>query len=68
VPALTPVTQPVIEPTDATGRLELLHVPPNVALVRHVVTPAHTEPAPVIAEGLGCIVTTVVIKQVVGNL
>lgn len=43
-------------------------MPPTVALVRHVVTPAHTEPAPVIAEGLGCTETTVVIKQAVGNL
>ena len=49
-PAATPVTIPV-EPTVATELLLLLHVPPEVALVRATVPPAQTEAEPEIADG-----------------
>lgn len=42
MPALTPVTVPEMEPIAATPVLPLVHVPPEVKLVRLVVEPAHT--------------------------
>ena len=51
VPAATPVTMPVADPTVATVASLLLHVPGPAALVRAMVAPAHTVPGPVNAPG-----------------
>ena len=56
VPAVTPVTTPE-ELIVATEVLLLVHVPPPVASPSEVVRPWHTVNAPVIAAGLGLIVT-----------
>ena len=50
VPAVTPVTIPVV-PIVATAVAELLHNPPVVASVRVVVLPTHTDFVPPIAAG-----------------
>ena len=52
VPAVTPVTIPLVEPTVALA-FELLQVPPLVASARVVVRPAQTLVVPVIAAGNG---------------
>ena len=67
VPALTPVTNPVLEPIVAMPVLPLLHVPPVVALARVDVVPAHIAVAPVIAAGSGFTVIIVVVIQPVGR-
>jgi hypothetical protein len=51
VPAATPVTIPVEEPTVATGETVLAHVPPLVASVKVIEDPTHTVLLPVIAAG-----------------
>ena len=51
VPAATPVTTPVDEPTVAKPVLLLLHVPPVVAQASVVVAPSHTVSVPVIGNG-----------------
>lgn len=63
VPAETPVTIPV-EPTVATDVLPLLHVPPLVASLRVVTSPAQTTIVPVIDEGAGLTVILCVTKLV----
>jgi hypothetical protein len=65
VPADTPVTIPVDEPTVATRSLLLIHVPPDIALLKVVVNPVQTPLVPVMAGGL--IETVAVAKQPVGN-
>ena len=60
VPADTPVTTPVPEPTVALLVLLLLQVPPVVASVNAVVKPAHTLVVPVIEAGNGFTVTVIV--------
>jgi len=62
VPAVTPVTTPVL-PTAATPELLLLHVPPDVVSVSAVVVPVQTVLLPVIALGDGLTVIVVVVKQ-----
>ncbi len=57
VPADTPVTIPVADPTVATPVAELLHVPPVVALANVVVPLIHVEAVPVIAAGAATTVT-----------
>lgn len=57
MPAVTPVTMPVPEPTVATPVLALLHPPPVVASLNVVVCPAHTLSVPVIVAGRGLTVT-----------
>ncbi len=42
VPSVKPATVPVVSPIVATGKLVLLHVPPNMALVNVRDPPAHT--------------------------
>ena len=61
VPAVTPVTVPVL-PTVATAVAVLLHAPPVAASVKPVVEPAHTVAVPVMlpADGNGLTVTTLV--------
>ena len=49
MPAATPVTIPVAEPTDATDGALLDQVPPDVAFESVVVAPVQTDELPVIA-------------------
>jgi hypothetical protein len=51
---------PVDGPTEATAVLLLAHPPPDVASVRLVVLPAHTDVVPVIDEGSAFTVTVIV--------
>jgi hypothetical protein len=62
VPAATPVTTPVVASTVAALVLVLLHVPPEVVLVRVVVAEAHTVAVPDIAPNDGAFST------VIGNI
>jgi hypothetical protein len=61
VPAATPLTVPVPEPTVAMPVALLLHVPPPVALARVVVRNGQTAVVPVIDAGNGLTVITVVV-------
>jgi hypothetical protein len=67
MPAETPVTIPVAEPTEAIPATPLLHVPPATALLRVVVTPMHVTMIPPIVAGSGFTVTTVDVRQPVAN-
>lgn len=67
MPVAIPVTIPKPE-TVATAVLLLLHIPPAVASLRAIVAPAHTVVGPVIADGKGFTVTTVVMLQPVPNI
>lgn len=61
VPVATPATTPLPLPIVATVKSEELHVPePVVLLVRPTLTPAHCEDVPVIANGCGYTLRTVV--------
>ena len=66
VPALTPVTMPVEDPTTATAVLELLHVPPEVALLSDVLAPIQADRVPIMGAGNGAMVMTAVAKQPAG--
>jgi len=57
VPAETPVTTPVKEPTVAMEGVELLHVPPKVASINVVDVPTMVESVPPMAAGAGVTVT-----------
>ncbi len=59
IPAATPVTIPLPEPTVANVVLLLLQVPPPASL-KVTVAPAHTTPVPVIPAGRGFTVTTLI--------
>ena len=63
VPALTPVSVPVVETIVAMIVLPLLHVPPDVPSLKVVVKPAHKLVAPVIATGKGFTTTEAVVIQ-----
>lgn len=52
-PAEAPVTIPVAEPITAISVLELLHVPPGVALLNVEVPPGVVVVVPVIGAGAG---------------
>ena len=67
VPDVTPETIPELVPIVATLVLLLIHVPPPV-LERVVVEPAQTVAVPVIADGNGFTVTTVVVIQPVASV
>jgi hypothetical protein len=56
VPAVTPVTMPVAEPTE-TFALLLLHVPPDTALLNVVLEPTHVFNVPVMDDGTDVTVT-----------
>ena len=62
VPTVTPVTIPVPAPIVAF-ELFTVQTPPDVASVRVVVKPTHTDDAPTMATGFGLIVITVVTLQ-----
>ena len=66
-PDVTPVSTPVSDPIVATAVLELIHVPPLVASLSVVVAPIQAVVVPVIDDGGGFMVNTVVAKQPVGN-
>ena len=53
VPAVTPVTAPVIEFTVATAALDVVHTPPAVVLVKIVEDPIHALVVPPIAASVG---------------
>ena len=57
VPAVAPVTIPVVAPTPAMVVMALDHEPPAVASVNVIVPPTQTEPAPDMAVGLARTVT-----------
>ena len=62
VPALTPCTMPVAEPTVATDVVLLLHVPPVVPSVNGVVNPIHTMGLPLMG---GAISETIALPDMV---
>ena len=68
VPADTPVTTPVADPTVASGGMLLYQKPPPVASVRLVVLPTQTVSEPEILAGAASTVTTAVVIQPVGNV
>jgi hypothetical protein len=68
VPAATPVTIPVDEPTVATPVLLLLQTPPGERLLSVVVLPAHTVDAPVTGAGEPDTVTVAVAVQPVESV
>ena len=57
MPAATPVTIPVREPTVAEAGLVLLHIPPESDSPSVVVSPTHTEGVPVVGAGVGFTLT-----------
>jgi hypothetical protein len=57
VPAATPRTIPDAEPTDATGVVPELHVPPGTELASVEDAPLQNDIIPVIAAGIGLTVT-----------
>lgn len=63
VPAVAPVTTPVVKPTLATLPMLLVHTPPSESFVREVVLPAQMVVAPVIAAGSGLTVKIAVRAQ-----
>ena len=63
VPAATPVTTPVAEPTIALDVLLLTHVPPDSAFVSVAEAPMHTVDGPEIVPGEVDTVTTVAVEQ-----
>ena len=67
VPDVTPEAIPELVPMVATLVLLLSHVPPPV-LESVVVEPAQTVAVPVIADGNGFTVTTVVVIQLVDSV
>lgn len=66
VPAATPATIPVAEPTVAVVGWLLLHVPAVVVVESVIADPSQTVLSPVIAAGVGWTVTTVVAIHEVG--
>jgi hypothetical protein len=67
-PADTPLTTPVLKPTEATDRLPLVQWPPEAVSLSAVVEPTHTDLIPVIPEGLAYTVTGIVVSQPVGSV
>jgi len=63
VPAVTPVTIPVVPPTVAFAVTLLLHVPGVPALLNVVVPPMHIASLPVFAERAAFTVTVVVLAH-----
>ena len=60
VPFDTPLTMPVVLPTEAMPLADELHVPPDVVLAKVVVAPIHTLRVPVIVAGVVFTVITLV--------
>ena len=68
VPAVLPVTMPVVTPTDALALPELQVTPPGVALLSVVVCPSHTVSVPVMAVGSGFTTIACVAAQPVASV
>jgi hypothetical protein len=68
IPAATPVTTPVADPTVANAVLLLLHVPGDEASLNVVVSPTQTFIVPVIAAGCVLTVTGFIAKQPAGKV
>jgi hypothetical protein len=62
-PALTPVTLPGLEGTEATDVLLLVHRPPDVILVSEVMAPSQIVDVPAIGAGNGFTFIVVVLMQ-----
>ncbi len=63
VPADTPVTRPVADPTVATPGVPELQVPPDGAPVNVVVSPSHMSSVPLMPVGSAFTVTVLVREQ-----
>ena len=59
---------PESEPTVATAALLLLHIPPVGASLNVVVEPSHTLVIPVMDDGSGLTVTSVVVRHPVDSI
>lgn len=68
IPALIPVTTPVMPSMDATLGVLLAHAPPIGVDPNVVVLPWQALSVPLITEGSGLMTTLCVIKQLVGNV
>ncbi len=68
VPADTPVTIPVAEPTVATDVAEEAHVPPEAVLVSVVLAEGHTVAVPDIVPALTVFTVTILVAEVVPQL
>ena len=68
VPAMLPLTTPVVEPIDAVAGALLLHRPPDVASLNTIVKPVQTLFSPAIAAGNGLTVTGCVAIQPVASV
>lgn len=68
VPAETPVTTPVDDPTVAIDGEPEVHTPLPGELDNAIVDPTHTCVGPVMADGTGSTVTAIVVKQPVDNV
>ena len=62
VPALPPLTIPLLLPIVATDGSELFHVPPLVASFNVIAPPAHTLPAPEIPDTVVTVTTVVAVQ------
>jgi hypothetical protein len=67
VPALTPLTIPLLDPTVAVAVLLQVHIPPVGKQLCVVAEPTHTLLLPVMAEGTGFTVMPFVAMQPVGS-
>jgi uncharacterized membrane protein len=67
VPALTPVSVPLVASILATEVLPELHTPPPVALLNEVVLPIQTFAVPVIFEGLALTFSTALLTHPVDS-
>ncbi len=63
VPVAKPVTTPVLAETPATPGTELVHTPPDTAVVSDTEEPTPKLELPVLAAGNGCTVTILVTAQ-----
>ena len=69
VPAETPITVPEVDKeTNATGGMLLLQVPPGIASDNVVAVLAHSYNTPLIGDGKGSTVITVVAIQLSGEV
>ena len=67
MPALNPLTMPVVDPTIAIDGKAMLQLPPAVASANVIVAPTQTGAEPVTGEGGGVIVRFCVTTHPVGN-
>lgn len=63
VPAVIPVTAPLVEFTVAIAVLPLVHMPPGVLLLNVVADASHTSGVPVMAPGVAFTLTVIITGQ-----